>query len=154
MKSRRIPGFSLLELLIALLIFGTLAGVSAYVVNVARASSRDAKRISDVSVIRTGLNQYWLQKAAYPATAGVDLGRAGTNSDLLTVQGFSSAQAPGSALILQRVPTGPRTGEFYHYKASVNGYSLRFATERETAYGPAGVYYVHSTGVDQEDREK
>jgi prepilin-type N-terminal cleavage/methylation domain-containing protein len=154
MHVHRRSGFSFLELLIALLLFALVVTGAAYIVNLSRASSRDAKRISDVSVLRSALSQYWLQKASYPLSQGIELGKPGTNTDVLTVQGFSGSQSATTPLILQRIPTGSGTNEFYYYTGTANGYSLRFTTERETAYGPAGVYYAHAAGVDQDGREK
>ncbi|MBI4139160.1 type II secretion system protein [Candidatus Uhrbacteria bacterium] len=146
-------GFTLLELLIVLAIVAMLSSVAVYSLGVSRAKSRDAKRASDVSVLRSALSQYWLQKAGYPLSEGVDLGRPGAEADGLTSEGFVG-QGGGGAVILPRVPIGPKSGEFYRYKGTAGGYSLRFVTERETVYGPEGTYYGHAGGVDSEDVEK
>ncbi len=148
-------GFTILELLIVLAIVGTLVGVAVYSLGVSRAKTRDAKRVSDVSVIRSSLSQYWLQKASYPVTQGegVLLGSQGANADGLTSEGFIG-KSGGGAVILPMVPVGPKSGEFYRYKGATGGYSLQFKTERDTAYGKAGTYFAHSGGVDQEDTEK
>lgn len=153
MKKR--GGFTLLELLIVLAIVGILSAIAVYTLGVSRAKSRDAKRISDVSVLRSALSQYWLQKARYPESQGdgVELGKPGNNADGLTTEGFVG-QGGGGAVILPAVPVGPKFGEFYRYKGAAGGYSLRFKTEKDTAYGTGGVYYAHSGGVDQEDSEK
>jgi len=153
MTLRRPSGFSILELLIVLAIVGILAAVAIYALGVSRANSRDAKRVSDVSVMRSSLSQYWLQKAQYPVTDGVDLGKPGGGAIGLTTDGFSGPGGTGN-VILSQVPLGPNAGEYYHYKGTANGYSLKFTTERETAYGPAGTYYAHASGVDQQDVEK
>lgn len=146
-------GFTLLELLIALAIVGALAAAAIYTLNVARAKSRDAKRVSDISVIRSGLSQYWLQMAVYPVGDGIDLGRAGQNADALTSEGFVGAGGGGN-VILGHLPVGTKSGEYYFYKGGAGGYSLRFKTERATAYGQAGIYYAHAAGVDQIDELK
>lgn len=147
-------GFTVLEALIVLAVFGLLATLAVLSLNSARASLRDAQRISDVSVIRSALSQYWLEKAAYPTSAGVDLGSPGTNTDRLTGSGFVSANDPSEPLYLNRVPTGPKVGEYYRYRAGANGYSIRFQTETRTDLGPPNVYYAHATGIDLEDVEK
>jgi general secretion pathway protein G len=153
MKFRNKNGFSILELLIVLLIVGILGAVAIYALGVSRATTRDAKRVSDVSVIRSGLTQYWLQKASYPASEAIDLGVAGSNAVGLTSNGFTGTEG-GGTVILQRLPVGPKANEYYRYKGTTNGYSLRFTTERETAFGEAGTYYAHASGVDREDVEK
>jgi prepilin-type N-terminal cleavage/methylation domain-containing protein len=150
MKLKNESGFSLLELLIVLAIVGIMASVAIYALGVSRSKTRDAKRVSDISVLRSALSQSWLQKATYPVSQGVDLGRPGQNSDGLTTEGFVGLDG-GGAVILPRVPVGPKTNEYYFYKGTATGYSLKFTTERETAYGPAGTYYGHSGGVDGED---
>jgi general secretion pathway protein G len=153
MNLRRKSGFTLLELLIVIVIVGVLGAVAIYGLGVARTTSRDAKRVSDISVLRSGLTQYWLQKASYPESEGMDIGVPGSNAVGLTSAGFTGSEG-GGAVILQRIPVGPKTGEYYRYKGVASGYSLRFTTERETAFGPGGTYYAHASGVDTEDVEK
>lgn len=153
MRFRKLRAFSILELLIVLAIVGILAGVAIYALGVSRANSRDSKRVSDVAVLRSSLSQYWLQKASYPVNNGVDLGMPGANADGLTSNGFVGPDG-GGTVILTRVPVGPSAGEYYHYAGTENGYSLRFTTERDTAYGLKGTYFAHAGGVDQQDVEK
>ncbi|MFA5935693.1 MAG: type II secretion system protein [Patescibacteria group bacterium] len=153
MRSRLKSGFSILELLLVLAIIGILGAVAIYALSVSRATTRDAKRVSDISVMHSGLTQYWLQKASYPVSDPIDLGKTGSNAVGLTTNGFTGADG-GGVVILQRIPVGPRANEFYRYKGTANGYSLRFTTERETAFGPGGTYYAHASGVDQQDVEK
>lgn len=148
------PGFTILEALVVVLVVGILAAVAIYSLNVTRAGNRDSKRISDVSVIRAALTQHWLQKASYPTSDPVDLGRPGANADKLTASGFVARDSETFPVFLERVPTGPKSGEYYRYHGSSRGYSLRFVTERTTAYGEAGVWYAHTDGVDREDVEK
>ena len=153
-KTRR-GGFTLLEVLVVVLIVGLLGAAGTYGLCLSRAMNRDAKRLSDVSVIRAALTQYWLQSASYPtAQEYIDVGRASASTHRLTSSGFTGTDAASSAVLLSRVPIGPRTNEYYGYRGSVHGYSLRFITERETVYGPAGTWYAHSNGVDGEDATK
>ena len=151
MSQRR--GFTILELLIVLAVFGLLATIAVYAIGVSRATTRDAKRVSDISVLRSALSQYWLQKAGYPANEGVELGKPGQNADGLTTDGFVGPQGTGS-VILPRAPIGPSANEFYRYKGNAGGYSLRFTTERATAFGKPGTYFAHASGIDGEDTEK
>lgn len=147
-------GFTILELLVVIAAVGILAAVAIYSLNVTRAMSRDAKRVSDISVIRAALTQHWLQKASYPAADPVDLGRAGTGAEVLAGNGWATSDQAIEPIFLQRIPTGPKANEYYRYHGSAQGYSLKFTTEKETAYGAAGTYYAHSGGVDREDAEK
>jgi prepilin-type N-terminal cleavage/methylation domain-containing protein len=147
-------GFTILELLVVIAAVGILAAVAIYSLNLTRAASRDSKRVSDVSVMRAALTQFWLQKATYPTSDAVDLGRAGANADVLSGNGWSARDQAADPIILQQAPLGPKAGEYYRYHGSSNGYALRFVTERATAYGPAGTWYAHADGVDQVDEEK
>lgn len=153
MSLRLKRGFSILELLIVIAIVGILASVAVYALGVSRAMSRDAKRVSDISVFRSSLSQYWLQKASYPVSEAFEIGKPGTGISGLTSNGFVGADGGGS-VILSPLPLGPKTGEYYRYQGSLDGYSLRFTTERETAYGAPGTYYAHADGVDHQDIEK
>ncbi len=146
--------FTILELLIVIVLVGFLAAIAIYSLNLTRASNRDAKRVSDVSVIRAALSQYWLRTASYPEHAPVDLGKPGARADTLTATGWVERAAVNSPVLIQRVPTGPTVGEFYRYHGSAQGYSLRFKTERQTAYGSAGIWYAHADGVDRVDVER
>ncbi len=147
-------GFTILELLVVIAIVGILAAAAVYVLNITRASNRDAKRLSDVSVIQASLTQYWLQKASYPQTNAVDLGKPGVGADKLTGNGFVAKNVDASPVYLLQVPIAPKAGEYYTYVGSSQGYTLRFTTERSSAYGKAGVWYAHSGGVDQDPTQK
>lgn len=144
-------GFTVLEVLVVIAIIGILAAVAVYSLSITRASNRDAKRISDIAVIRAALSQHWLQKATYPQSEKVDLGRPGAEADKLTGNGFIASSVEATPVFLLQVPVGPKAGEYYTYQGSSQGYSLRFVTERQTAYGVAGTYYAHADGIDRED---
>ena len=153
-KNKNLPGVSIPELLIGLLVIGIVIAIFTYALGVQRATSRDAKRISDISVIRASLSQYWLQKATYPVSDGVYLGKPGQGVDRLDGAGFVPSSDNTSPIFLDQVPTGPNSGEYYAYRGSASGYSLYFKTERVSAYGSAGVYYAHSSGLDKLDEIK
>ena len=155
MKRHLKSGFSILEAIIVVIFVGILASVAVYSLSLTRASGRDTKRVSDVAVIRASLTQFWLQKATYPVVqAPIALGKPGVGADLLTGDGFVSAASNGTPVYLQAIPQAPSAGEYYVYHGSASGYSLKFTTERPTAYGAAGVWYGHASGVDKIDDEK
>lgn len=140
-------GFTALEALIVLAFFGLLITLGAVSINSARARMRDAIRVSDANMLRAGLSLYWQQKFSYPTSAGMALGQPGI-SDGLTLDGFVNLTGTQQPLLLERVPQGPRTNEWYQYMGGLNGYAIRFETERDTYLGPPNVYYMHSTGID------
>lgn len=148
------PAFSALEAIIVILVFGLFATLAALSLNNARASARDAQRLSDVGTLRASLGQYWLERASYPISTGIELGKSGENAEALSANGFVARQGLSGTVYLERVPTPPKAGEYYQYKGSANGYSIRFKTETKTILGEPNVYYAHATGIDTEDVER
>ncbi len=63
MKSK---GFTLIELLIVIAIIGLLSSIVLSSLNTARIKSRDARRIQDLTQIRTALELHFLDKGYYP----------------------------------------------------------------------------------------
>lgn len=145
-------GFSVLEALIVVAVFGLLATLAVMSLNSARASLRDAQRLSDVSTVRAGLSQYWLEKANYPTAESVMVGQAGANK--LSAAGFVDQTDQTTPVYIQSLTGGPKANEFYRYRGSSAGYSLRFQTETKTDLGNANVYYAHASGIDGEDADK
>ena len=151
---RFVKGFTALELLIVLAVFGLLVTLAVLSLNSARARTRDAQRLSDVSVLRNGLSQYYSEKATYPVSTDLYLAQPGAKADKLTSDGFSASQDAHPPIYLDRVPMGPTANEYYHYHGGPNGYSLRFKTESDTLLGKANVFYAHASGIDSADEEK
>jgi type II secretory pathway pseudopilin PulG len=152
-RQRLLKGITIPELLIGVLVIGVVIAIFVYALGVQRTMARDSQRISDISVLRASLGQYWLQKATYPTTDGIFIGKPG-EAERLGGSGFTTAEDPTTPIFLDRIPVGPSSAEYYAYRGSQTGYSLMFATERETAYGPSGTYYAHSVGVDILDEIK
>ncbi len=145
--------FSALEGLIALAFLGLVLTFGAISLNSARARARDAVRVSDMQMIRAGLHLYWQEKATYPVAQQFVLGVPNT-SDALTITGFVASQGAQPPIVLEHVPMGPSSKETYIYTGTPSGYSIRFATERDTFLGPPNIYYVHSTGFDTSEDAK
>lgn len=153
-------GFTLLEGLIVLALIGLILTIAALSLQSARAKTRDAQRLGDIAVLTSGLTSYWQQNSKYPSSEGVDLGAPGSGADMLTTNaqsGFVPAGQTTDRILLDadRMPRGPKTGEYYHYKGGLNGFSIRFVTERDTTLGKANVWYAHSNGlIDGSDELK
>lgn len=153
MKTYSRSGFTLIELLIVVAVIGLLTTISIIVLNSARIRSRDARRVSDIQVIRSALEQHWLENAAYPNQA-TDLNLGTGNAVVLTSNGFQAV--PTGTIYLPKVPTGPSANEMYVYNSAspTVGYTLKVTTEGTTVYGPKGTYYAHSNGVDTDSTNK
>ena len=145
----RAKGFTLVELMIVIAIIGLLATASVLALGGARQHARDAKRISDVQVLRSALEQYWLTNASYPsASSPIVVGD--TNATVLTSNGFEAT--PGTGTLYLRTPIGPSNGEFYQYQSTVTtGFAIRFTTEQNSVYGSGGTYYAHANGAVDTD---
>lgn len=64
-------GFTLIELLVVISIIGILMAISLFGLQGARESSRDARRKSDLELIRSGLEIYKSDCNVYPAASEV-----------------------------------------------------------------------------------
>lgn len=122
MKSR---GFTLIELLVVIAIIGLLASVVIASLSTVQGKARDARRMEDISSLRTALALYATNAGIYPIA---------TTATVLT-----NASAPGAALIAaQAIPTMPRdpTSPTYQYEYisdSVGStYTLSFCLETNT----------------------
>ena len=69
MKNKSQKGFTLVELLVVIAIIGILATLLLLQLGVARQRARDAKRIVDVSQVRTAAELYFDDAGQYPQVA-------------------------------------------------------------------------------------
>ena len=67
-SNKQIKAFTLIELLVVISIIGVLVAVSIFGLSGARESARDARRKSDLELIKGGLEIYKADCNAYPAT--------------------------------------------------------------------------------------
>ena len=88
-------GFTLLELLIVIVIIGILALLIIPNITSAPKKARDTKRKTDLTTVRKGLEEYFVNNNSYPAAL----------SDLQT----------GSAPIIAQIPTDPKNGSPAQY---------------------------------------
>lgn len=109
--SQKEAGFTLVELLVVIGIIAILATILLLQLGTARAKGRDAKRISDMNQIRTGLELYFDDNNTYPASI------------------TELAPATGNKY-LQKVPTDPLPGRSYTYCASGTQYQISAQLEQ------------------------
>ncbi len=138
-------GFTLIELLVATAIIGMLLSVIMVAFGYNRAKSRDAKRLSDMKQINTGMELNNSVGQGYPSTVLWD-----------TLQPTNGVLECGDTTIM-RVPNDMVPGQAYEYTASGNQtpgcdgtvydqYKVRFQTETNTELGPPGFYYMTTNG--------
>lgn len=85
LKQNRRSAFTLIELVVVILILAILAGALVPRVTDRLAASRDARRLSDLHVVRDAIEQYYLDKGAYPPPT---VSGAGNGYDVTTDNGF------------------------------------------------------------------
>lgn len=117
---KRRQGFTLIELLVVISIIGILIGLSIFGLQGARESSRDAKRKSDLELMRAGLETYRADCYAYPAALGASL-----------VGDDSSANCSSANVYISQMPTDPTTpGRRYIYALVGDTYEICASLEK------------------------
>ncbi len=114
-------GFTLLELLIVIVIIGILALLIIPNITSAPKKARDTKRKTDITTVRKGLEEYFVNNNVYPTLL----------TDLQS----------GSAPIIKTVPTDPKNSGVYVYTytpANTNStYTLTACLENDADNGPS-----------------
>lgn len=108
-------GFTLIEILVVIVIIASVSVIGIFIIGAKIKQARDARRRSDLSEIRVGLEQYYSEQSVYPANLAF-------NDQPLT--------GPAGQIYLPRVHHDPiNTGSYlYAYlatpSASPQSYSL------------------------------
>jgi prepilin-type N-terminal cleavage/methylation domain-containing protein len=107
-------GFTLIELLVVIAIIGILSSVVLASLSTARAKSRDARRIGDISQMRTALEVYFDAYSTYA-----------TSSALQTwnVNSPNGGIASTSPVAIPKIPVTPSIGYNYYYCAMLTASS-------------------------------
>ncbi|MBU0597671.1 prepilin-type N-terminal cleavage/methylation domain-containing protein [Patescibacteria group bacterium] len=144
-------GFTLVEMLVVIAIIGIISVIGLVSLEGARASARNASRMSDLAQLRLGLALYSDDHDQYPAP--VTASGAGPDSSILASDGtiFSDNGNPLFPGYLSRTMSDPlnnqTSGYYYTYDTNENighrGYVLCFQEEGQTGIW----FYFYSTGI-------
>ena len=120
-------GFTLLELLIVIVIIGILALLIIPNITSAPKKARDTKRKTDITTLRKGLEEYFVNNNVYP------------DSTAAAPWNGLNALTQGSAPIVKTLPTDPKnTGAFVYVYTSANAnstYTLNACLENDQDSG-------------------
>jgi general secretion pathway protein G len=107
-------GFTLIELLITITLIGILSGIVAMAMVNPQKEARDARRKSDLELIRSGLEIYNADCGKYPTTASFPLSTA------------TSLSGSGTCanIYITAVPKDPTSGRNYSYVSAGTTYTL------------------------------
>lgn len=87
MRTNSHKGFTLIELLVVVAIIGLLLSIISVALTAQRVKARDARRLSDLKQIKSGLDLYYDNGGGYPDTAswvvGASLACSGTSIMLI-----------------------------------------------------------------------
>lgn len=97
-------GFTLIELLVVISIIGLLSVMTMIGLNIARAKSRDTKRVADIKQIQKGLEMFYADNLSYPTVASATT--LGTGSALALCGNALAATCTGTAYMID-VPAAP-----------------------------------------------
>lgn len=113
-------GFTLIELLVTIAIIGILAAIATTTAGQVRMQGRDARRKSDLELIRSGLEIYKSDCKAYP-------------SSLSSGSALSATCAGSTNTYINSVPSDPQASDgkqyIYSYDSSTKTYSICAALE-------------------------
>jgi len=108
-------GFTLIEVLIVVAIIGILASVVLVGLGPLQRQGRDARRISDLKQVQTGLELYYNKNGSYPQ--GVDVSDPGNPAGWQAFQ----AELTGAGIGVSNVPKDPSSGKNYLYQTDAGG---------------------------------
>lgn len=133
-------GFTLIELLVVIAIIALLNSIALIAFMSARQKGRDAKRLSDMTQMNTGLNLYFSTYGGYPSstTGRPDALTPSFAASLPTAPQPPDGSCPGIIYPSPPLPVSGITGASYYYMPS--GTAL-IGTDGQTTVYPDYAYY-------------
>jgi prepilin-type N-terminal cleavage/methylation domain-containing protein len=154
MKTNNTKGFTLIELLVVIAIIGLLSSVVLVAVYNARAKSRDAKRVSDMTRMVTGFELFNATYRGYPTAS------SGVPNDMVPnfIASFPTSPDPADGTCAATNPSTGQPANTYYYVPTgttsvVSGvtvysdYAYYFCIGRQTGDVEAGIHYLTPRGI-------
>lgn len=121
-------GFTLVELLVVLAIIGVLVALSSAAFQGSKQSARDATRRSNLEEIRSGLEIYRTDCAAYPAATY-------TTNWPAEIRGDGSSTSCATSNVYLRAPRDPLDPIRYYRYSSADGVTYELCASLENGSG-------------------
>lgn len=113
MLKRKLSGFTLVELLVAMAIISVLIGLAVGAISLANRSSRDSQRRAAVFEVSAAINEYYGRTSAYPTTITVQGNTIQVGNNTVNLSGPALPAAATTA-----------NGTAYCYSRTAGGYVL------------------------------
>ncbi|MDD3302141.1 MAG: prepilin-type N-terminal cleavage/methylation domain-containing protein [Candidatus Gracilibacteria bacterium] len=146
MKTKKIKGFTLVELIVTIVILIILGTISIISFEGYTKNSRDSVRIADLSLMRKTLELYITKVGTYPTpTNSVDITYSGS---LIWKQGTFGESTFINVEKLDKLPLDPLVNTEYTYSITKAGteYELAGVLEKNTLTKINGVYKTYADG--------
>lgn len=122
MNTKRIQGFTLIEMLIVIAVISILAGIVLVGITGFQSSARDTKRIGDLRSIQNSLELYYTRCGFYPQTVGSAGNTCGGGTAIADwgdlTDAFVSTQIISG---VEKMPTDPKGDNEYQYGVDADG---------------------------------
>lgn len=125
---KRIPGFTLVELLATLMIIAVLMGLGLFGMNRVQLAGRDGSRQAKLAEIKTAVDFFYRINSRYPATSAVNW----TNNQTLVI-GTRTVRVTGH-LTRSTASRTNLTQTYYYYNLETDGYRLCVKQENGNWY--------------------
>ncbi|HEV8677657.1 MAG TPA: prepilin-type N-terminal cleavage/methylation domain-containing protein [Candidatus Paceibacterota bacterium] len=138
---RKVRGFTLIELLVVIAIIGILVAIIVPNLSSAKASARDARRVSDIKNIQLSLALYYNDNQHYPCSL-IDSAPPGNC-------------APTFATYMSSLPKDPTTGAYYVYEGQSNDSTMnadgQTCANKTVSYYHLGAIMETTSFMSQDD---
>lgn len=126
-QTKRIRGFTLLELLAVITIIGILATLAVVGITNATRRGRDARRNSDLVNIKQALELYAQDNFQYPAGTGTMVAFDGDSATATPTEGPLAVLRTGG--YLTSIPSDPRNSGIFQYKYNSDAQGTNFVLQ-------------------------